>query len=64
VSAGGPHRYQRYRTFPSRRSEDFIVQAFTDFMGKPMVFWPLVGVAVLLIVVFVVMRMKGKDDDE
>lgn len=40
------------------------MQAFTDFMGKPMVFWPLVGVAVLLIVVFVVMRMKGKDDDE
>jgi len=40
------------------------VQAFTDFMGQPMVFWPLVGVAVLLIVVFVVMRMKGDKDDE
>jgi len=29
-----------------------------------MVFWPLVGVAVLLIVVFVVMRMKGNADDD
>ena len=40
------------------------MQAFTDFMSKDMVFWPLVGVAVLLIVVFVVMRMRGDKDDE
>ena len=33
-------------------------------MSKDMVFWPLVGVAVLLIVVFVVMRMRGDKDDE
>lgn len=40
------------------------MQAFTDFMSQDMVFWPLVGVAVLLIVVFVVMRMKGNKDEE
>jgi hypothetical protein len=33
-------------------------------MSKDMVFWPLVGVAVLLIVVFVVIRMRGDKDDE
>lgn len=35
-----------------------------DFMSRDEVFWPLVGVAVLLIVVFVVMRMKGNKDEE
>lgn len=40
------------------------MEAFTNFMSQDMVFWPLVGVAVLLIVVFVVMRMKGSKDDE
>jgi hypothetical protein len=40
------------------------VEGFTRFMGQDMVFWPLVGIAVLLIVVFVVMRMRGDKDDE
>lgn len=40
------------------------MQAFTDFMAKDYIFWPLVGVAVLLIVVFVIMRMKGNAEDE
>lgn len=40
------------------------MQGFIDFMSKDMVFWPLVGVFVLLIIVFVVMRMKGNADDD
>ena len=37
---------------------------FIDFMSQDMVFWPLVGVAVLLIVAFVVMRMIKKPSDD
>ncbi len=35
-----------------------------EFMSQDIVFWPLVGVAVLLIVAFVVMRMMKKPEDD
>jgi hypothetical protein len=39
--------------------------AFVRFMQNDMVFWPLVGVLVLLIIgFFVVRKMKPRDDDD
>lgn len=35
-----------------------------DFLSRDEVFFPLLIVAVLLIVVFVVMRMRGNRDDD
>jgi hypothetical protein len=35
-----------------------------ETMSQDYIFWPLVGVAVLLIVVFVVMRMMKKPEDD
>ena len=44
--------------------EGCTVEGFTRFMGQDYVFWPLVAVFVILIVVFVVMRMKGDKDED
>jgi len=39
--------------------------AFVRFMQNDAVFWPLVGVLVLLIIgFFVVRKMKSRDDDD
>lgn len=38
--------------------------AFVRFMGNDMVFWPLVGVFVLLIIGFMIVRKRRPRDDD